>query len=284
MTIENESNPAPTQTNAYDNPDKRDYLFEDFLEYAEWEGKAFKFDIDKVTVFNQKWTPACTMYGGIHLVNILNLNEDRINWYPEREQINPATPRNLFCAERGNFLSWDSIQNVANWLKKKWYIEWYVTITSKQPIEKTIQQVDIALSMWGIATGSAFGDWAKIRKTGIYTDSDPKYFLGHAWDIVIKEKVWDYYKCMNSWGENRWPYKGYFLIHKNDLNKIYSKLVYIDKNDKDLFKNFAEIQKVKEAINTLRVIYNTTENKEMVKFLDQIQMGKNFSRIYWVQM
>jgi len=35
MTIENESNPAPTQTNAYDNPDKRDYLFEDFLEYAE---------------------------------------------------------------------------------------------------------------------------------------------------------------------------------------------------------------------------------------------------------
>jgi len=45
------------------------------------------------------------MYGGMHLVNILNLNEDRVNGYPEREQINPATPRNLFCAERGNFLS-----------------------------------------------------------------------------------------------------------------------------------------------------------------------------------
>lgn len=272
------------ETTAFDSPDSRDYKFEDFLEYAEWEWKKWEWPEQEIKVFNQGSQPSCTVHAAMHCINALNLNEDRVNWYPPREQIDPSTIWEQYCAERGDYNSWSSIQTIASWMKRKWYIEWYVTLSNDVSLEKMQDQLDKALTMWVIYTGSAWGDWNKIKKTGIYSESNPKYFMWHARNIVIIAKEWDYYKCMNSYWENRWPYKWYFLLHKNDINKIYSKILFIDKDDSALFKNFIEIQKIKQAINLFRVVYHTTTNVKLQQFLESVQMGKNFSEILWVQI
>jgi len=60
---------------------------------------------------------------------------------------------------------------MANWMKKQGLIEGYVTISNTQPIEAIERQVDQSLAMGKfIYTGSMRGDWAAIKKTGIYQD------------------------------------------------------------------------------------------------------------------
>lgn len=272
-------------TTAWDEPDNRDYLFEDLTEFAASNGEEIhKRPIDEVTVFNQGNNPSCTVHAGTHIVNWMNIIEDRKYWAC-RQQIDPLSLWQLFCAERWYSDRWSSIQTVAGWLKKRWLIAGYVSITNSDPLEDVQRKVDTALDMWMfIYTGSAFWDRAKIKKTGIYCEREPKVFVWHAWDIVIKEKAWDYYKCLNSYGDKRWPHNWYFLLHKDDLKKIYSKIIFIDKDDKDLFKHFEETQKIKQAILLLRQVYYTTDNRKLQMFLESVQMGKNFSEILWVEI
>jgi len=108
--------------NAMDNPDKRDYPFEDFAERASGDTERTR-PKKEVIVQNQKNTPACTMYSAIHISNGQNLNEDK-RLKVNRPQVDPIWPRNNFCARRGNYNSGAAIQTIANTQKKTGFIEW----------------------------------------------------------------------------------------------------------------------------------------------------------------
>lgn len=267
---------------AYDQPEKRDYPFQDYDEFARSEEKVQKRPKDELKVQNQWWTPACTMYWATHIVNAMNIIEDK-KLGLDRKQVDPADLWNQFCAERGNYVSWATIQSIAVWMKKKGYISGFVTIDNWAELSVIEKQVDQALAMWNfIYTGSRSGDWAKIKKTGIYSERADGKFVWHARDIVIERKEWDYYICLNSYGEERWPLKWYFKLHRNDLKKIYSKLILIDKDDSNLFGRFEEIQKVKQAVNLLRQVHASTTLDWVKNYLEKLQMWEHFSTIYGV--
>lgn len=267
---------------ATDEPDSRDYPFSDYEEFAQWEDKIPKRPKDEIQLFNQWSKPSCTMHAGMHIVNAMNIIEDKRLWL-NRKQVDPLEFWDKFCKERGNYDTWTAIQTIANRMKKNWLIEWYVTIGNNQESSEIEKQVDRALAMWGfIYTGSAFGDWTKIKKTGIYSESANRVFLWHAWDIVIERKDGDYYWCLNSYWDTRWPYNWYFKLHRNDLKNIYSKIVFIDKDDSHLFSRFEEIQKVKQAVELLRKVYNSTTLDGVKNFLEKQQLWQNLSTLYWI--
>jgi len=269
------------QFTAYDKPESRDFPFQDYNEFARSENEIEKRPKQKMKIQNQWWTPACTIYAATHILNAMNIIEDKKLWL-NRDQIDPASLRTQFCAERWDYSSWSSIQTIANRMKKKWYISWYVTIKNEEDNSIVERQVDSALAMWKfIYTWSAHWDRPAIQKTGEYSERADWKFVGHAWDIVIERKDWDYYRCLNSYWENRWPYWWYFKLHKSFLNKIYSKLLLIDKDDSNMFSRFEEIQKIKQAVALLRQVYNSTTLDSVKNYLEKEQFGKNFSEIYW---
>lgn len=57
----------------------------------------------------------------------------------------------------------------------------------------------------------------------------------------------------------------------SDLDKLFSKLVFIDKDDSRNFANFEEIQKIKQAIALLRDVYHNTKKEETQRYLEKVQ-------------
>lgn len=269
---------------AYDEPRNTDYLFDTYEENAEWNENK-KRPREKFTVQNQLATVACTIFSATHLHNGLNLLEDE-QLGIERQQLNPMTPRNKFCQERWYYDKGSSIQTVANWMKKNWYIEWYVTISNSEDINKINASMKKAIDMWNfISCGSAYGDWWTIRKTGIYSENAEKKFVGHARCIVDyvldNEGDVDYYWCINSYWPSWGIHKGYFKLPANMVKNVYSKLVFIDKSETHLFSRIKEVEKIKQGISLFREVYASTTLDSIRNYFDKVQFWKNLSEIYW---
>lgn len=264
----------------YDQPDSRDYMFEDFDEYARGEavGKRPK---RKITIFNQWATPSCTMQASQKIVNAYNILEDERLWL-SRAQVDPLVPWNIFCSERGDYTSGSSIQTMAVRHKRKGNISWYTSIKANEEKQKKIVQMKKALDMWFfLLTWSAFGDWWVIKQTWVYSERPDKKFVGH-WRIIVdydeQEQV---FRAVNSYWPTRWIYKGYFKVPYDMVDRIYSCIVLVDRDDSHLFGRFEEIQKVKQAVALLRDVYNSTTLDSVKNYLEKEQFGKTFSEIYW---
>lgn len=266
---------------ATDEPSSRDYPFSDYEEFAS-ANEVDKRPTNKIILQNQKSTPWCTCFALTVIVNANNINEDKKLWL-SRTQIDSLTLRNKFCAERWDYSSGTSIQTMALWEKKQGLIEGFVSISNTQELDVIERQVDSALAMGKfIYTGSLRWDWAAIKKTWIYTERTDGITNWHSWDIVIERKEWDYYMCPNSYWPTRWILGWYFKLHRNDLKKIYSKLVILDKDDSHLFSRFEEIQKVKQAVALLRTVYWVTTLDWVKSYLEKIKLWENFSTLYWI--
>jgi hypothetical protein len=252
-----------------------DYLIE--IKWEVWNWVEWKRPKDKITIQNQSGTPACTIYSAWHIVNGLNILEDEL-YGKFRTQIDNAKLWIRFCSDRGNYQWGSSIQTVANWMKKNKYISWYVTIKNGTPQDIMVKQMRQAIDMGNfISSGSAFGAWGKIKKTGIYEDSNPQYFLWHAFCIVWYED--DFFWAMNSYWPKRWPFGWYFKIPNNMVTKLYSKLVFIDFNDKDVFAKLQEVEKIKQAVALFREVYPIAD-KPVQQYLETIKLWENFSKLY----
>lgn len=266
------------QNSCRDEPTKQDYSFNTLEEVLNGENPKAR-PKDKLIVQNQKLLPACTMYSATHLVNWNNLLEDIQLWL-NREQVDPLTRWNIFCQERWYSDKWSSIQTVANWNKKNWFISGYTTIEKTLSNDIQVEKMKKAIDMWlFMSCGSAYWNYTKIKKTWIYEDRTDWKFVWHAWSIVWYEK--DYFRCINSYWPTRWIHKWYFKLPFSIVSKVYSKLVFIDKSDHDLMQAIKEKELIKQWLAKFREVYGTTNNKEYKTYLENIKLWENLGKIYW---
>lgn len=261
------------QNYAFDKPDKRDFKWSDYEELVSWEKSPRPKE--KFKVQNQWNTPACTVFSAGHLHNGMNLLEDE-RLQEDRPQKELMKIRDLFCSERWYSNVGAIIQDVAKWFKNKWYIAWYVTLDWTG--NKLIEQMKKALDMWNfISCGSGNGDWWETKRTWYYTVRWDWQFVWHAWCIV---DYWDwFFRCINSYGDKRWQYNWYFKLRFEDIEKVYSKLCFIDKDDSGAFTKLADKERARQMIVLAKELY-ANWNNDVKKYFEDIQLSSNLKNLY----
>ena len=269
-----------TTTYAVDDPDVRDYQFQQFedikhedVEYAEWWGK--QRPKDKLTVQNQGNTPACTCFSNGHIVNAMNILEDSELW-ENRPQVSIPIWWNEFCELRHNFTTWTSIQRMAQFFKNKWLIEWYVTIANSE--NNIVAKMKKAIDNGNfICSGSSNTDRATVKKTGTYAIRTDKKFVWH-WRCYVD--YWaDYFRALTSRGDKRGIYNGYFKVPFEMVAGTYSKLCMIDKSDGIYFQKLKDRIKVENIKNLAKELY-ITGNDDVKKYFNKIKLSTNLDNLY----
>lgn len=233
-----------------DTPTKQDYIFPD----AEvWNWEVLLWPKESIIIQDQWKLPACWGFSWTHVVNWNNINEDSIfGW--ARKQLLWVDLRNKFCNYRWYSNQWTSIQTFANWLKKEGLIEWYVTIARSTLKDEQIKKIKAALSMWHfISCWSDNWDRWKIWKTKTYSIRTDWKVVWHLRPIVMD--LWDSFLCPNSRWAGRWD-KWYFKLPYNLVDKVYSKLVIIDKDDRWILIKSKEKSQAMEAVRQLKKTYS----------------------------
>lgn len=259
---------------AFDEPSKQDYKRSDFEDILMWDESKTR-PKDKLTVQNQWWTPACTVFAANHIHNALNILEDE-RLGEDRPQQKSSELWDIFCKERWYSNSGSNIQTVAMRFKKKWYIAWYVTLDWKW--NKLIEQMKKSIDMqWFLSSGSSNADRSKIKQTWIYTLRTDGKFVWHAWDYVWYWK--DFFWAINSFWEKRWPFGWYFKVPFEMVDKTYSKLAFIDKDDKIKFATITEKQKALQIISLAKELY-LLWNNDVKKRFENIKLSDNLKNLY----
>jgi len=259
--------------NCFDNPTATDYQFE---VDETLNGLNSKRPKEKIKIQNQEKTPACTFFSAYHVINGYNLLEDERQGI-DRPQTNPLVPWNEFCKARGYYDKWYTIQWAATEAKKAGKIVGWTSIDNKSPNDVQVEKMKKALDMWYfLNTGSGNGDWSATGKTGIYTIRTDNKFVGHAWSIVDYDSKW--FIAINSRGI-RWKERWYFYVPFGLVDKIYSKLVIIDKDDSWYFEKIKNKSKAMEWVRQLKKIYGLDIpqlNKDMCG-----KIATELRTIYW---
>lgn len=261
-----------------DEPTNKDYLFseyETFIDKDEYGKGVNSMRPQETKIWNQGNTPACTCYSACHVYNGENLLEDKRLW-ENRQQQDPAVIWNQFCAKRNIYNAGTSIQTMANYYKERWLIKGYVTIKNAETdvVAKMKKALDMGMF---ISTGSMNGDWSAIKKTWIYVRRKDNLDVWHAWCIV---DYWDgYFWCVNSYGDKRWPYNGMFKLPFELATNVYSKLVFIDQDDKWSFASLADKKKSEELVRIAKELY-ANGNNQIKAYFEQIQLANNIQRLY----
>jgi len=236
--------------NCFDNPTSTDYKFEENDELAGINSKRPK---EKVQVQDQERTPACTFYSAYHVINGYNLLEDERQGV-DRPQIDPLIPWNAFCKARGYYDKGYTIQWAATEAKKAGKIIWWTSIGNELTNDVQVEKMKKALDMWYfLNTGSGNGDRQTTGSTWTYTLRTDGQFVGHAWSIVDYDSKG--FIAINSWGI-RGKEQGYFHVPFNLVDKIYSKLCIIDKDDSLYFERIKEKSQAMETVRQLKKTYS----------------------------
>ena len=271
---------VPKITTAIDEPTIKDYQFQQLEdikhedpEYAEGGGK--QRPKDKLIVQSQGSTPWCTCYSNGHIANALNILEDAELW-ENGPQVNPVIRWDEFCKLRNNYKTWTSIQAMAQFFKNKQIIEGYVTIANSE--QNIVAKMKKSIDNWNfMCSGSSDTDRWQTAKTGIYTQRTDGKFVGH-WRCYVD--YWpDYFWALTS----RWPkrgiYWGYFKVPFEMVDKTYSKLCMIDKNDSFYFQRLKDRAKVAEMVAIAKELY-TKGSQEVKDYFDGIKLSATMDRIY----
>lgn len=260
-----------------DEPTTKDYQFTDFEDVYSWEKSPRPKA--KLRVQNQWSTPACTCFSLGHIYNWNNLLEDEKAW-ENRPQVEIMDIWKQFCDNRGYDNVWSSIQTAAQFYKKTWRIEGYVTIN--WDISQQVSRMRKSLDMgYFLSTWSSNWDRTATKKTWIYTQRKDNKFVWHAFCIV--DYMDDYFRAVNSFWDTRWPYNWYFKIMNTDVDKLYSKLSIIDRDDTGNFKQSKEVEKAKICIKAAQDLYHTSLNEWTYdachKFADNLRILYNIKDI-----
>lgn len=237
----------------FDNPTKQDYIWNP---PEELNGINSKRPKDKVTVQDQKQTPACTFYSAYHVINGYNILEDERQGV-NRPQIDPLIPRNIFCKERGYSNKGYDIQWAAQKAKDAGKIQGWGSIPASLPNQDQVDRMKRTLDAgYFMNCWSSNGDWHTTGVTGVYTLRTDGKFVGHAWSIIDYDNSKGFL-CINSrwiWGQE----KGYFWLPFNLVDKVYSKLAIIDKDDSWYFAKLKERSQAMDAVRALKKTYALT--------------------------
>lgn len=258
---------------AYDFPTKQDYKWSDY-QYT-LQGDVIERPFDKVKVQNQGSLPACVWFANTHIINGNNILEDNIIWQ-DRTQIDAKQLWNEYCINRGYANGGTSIQDMAKFTTKKWLIQGYITITGTGDL--LVANMKKALDMGHfILTGSSNGDRTQTKNTGIYTLRTDGKYVGHWWDIVWYGD--GFFWGMNSYG-NRWPHKWYFKVPFSMVDKLFSKLAIIDKDDSWYFLKLKEKSQAMESVRQLKKIYALSFLPEQQK-KECSDIANTLRLVYW---
>lgn len=263
---------------ALDEPTNKDYLFSE-LEFItnetdeNWTKWVSTKRPQTTKVWNQGSTPACVGFASTHINNGQNILEDESVW-DSRPQRNPLDVWNRFCADRNNYSTWTSIQTMANWFKKQWFIQWFVSIKNSE--EDIVNKIKKALDLnMFILTGSSNWDWSEIKKTGIYTKRTDTLYVWHGWGIV---DYWqDYFLCINSYWDKRWPLGWYFKLPFSMVKDVYSKIAFIDMKDNNFWK-LKLYKKAQEMITLGKEVYAMGDDN-VKKYFEKIELSKNINNL-----
>lgn len=268
------------RTYALDEPTSRDYQFSEYELFntnKENGTGELKSRPSNAKIWNQGNSPACTCYSACHVYNGENLLEDK-RLGEDRPQQDPMPIWNQFNIAKWEHPNGTTIQNMAMFYKEKWMITGYVTISNGE--KDIVAKMKRAIDMWMfMSCGSRNGDYTETKKTWIYTIRKDGKFVWHAWCIV---DYWDgFFWCVNSYGENRWPYNWMFKLMFEDITKVYSKLVFIDKDDSWAYSKLRAYKKAQEMIAIAKELYMNA-NTQQKQYFEQIQLWNNIERLYKV--
>lgn len=246
-----------------DNPDKRDY---DFEEYAAWVGQVRPRH--ELTVYDQWQTPACTRFALGHIVNGNNINEYHDNgiYY---KQVNPIEWWN-------KWVKFKSLQSALIEFKKRGLIEWRVVIKTDK-----INWIKKALSMWmRIYTWS--DDWLRwiYRSPRNYQKRKDWKIVWHAWSIVWDEPSNERFVVINSFWADWWD-SWYFYLPYKDIDSCFSLNVIIDSDDSWKFAILKQKEKAKQFISLAKELYSNGD-AEIKKFFEEVQLSNFISTKYWL--
>lgn len=242
---------------ALDIQDKKAYPFSDFDEYFEWETKTFP--IDKVIMFDQKNTWACTRYAATLISNWQNINERTKNW----KQYNQIDP--LVIWNRSNKIK--SLQAAMDQLYKERLVRAYLWID--RDWEEWIWQIEKAIDFGCfVYTWSSNWDRAKIWKTWLY--STQRKFAGHARGIIWYDRSKKVFNCITSFWPN-YGKKWYFDVPYDRIFEkwMYSKHVVVDLDNTMDFVDSIEKQWAKEIVRACKKLYENTKRENITKNIKQ---------------
>lgn len=268
-----------------DQPDSGEYSFQEYLleRGEEWRGTKIRLE-EYFKVLNQKLTPMCSYYWVIAGVNMNNIREDLdTEWQIVRDQIDPTQKpvdniRNLFTR--------------VNNARKEWLIEWFVSIarvgdntpTGVMTKERRLKEIKTAIGMWYPVITWTYNvkrtHWmSPILKMG---DDNGWHIFCLSWKDRAYKSTGNLLKFVNSFGKERWD-EGYWYIKEEDIDKLFTCYVLIDKQDSEFFKKYKANRKVMELITKGKEVYQeavNSKNLEAVKYLEWIQLSKSLTKIY----
>lgn len=207
----------------YDEPKRTDYLWNDYFEWWEsWESKKIA-DLMEWKIFNQNANKdtlkACSAYWLTYIYNWYQVVEYEKNWLIF-EQDDPRWKWRAFQEERWMINSGASLQDMLDFFKRRWLIDWYVKCT-------TAKEVSNAINNWFlIYTGSAKCNWTKAGKSWKfeYDENGAK----HCFSIIDVD--WTDLIGINSFWDKRWT-NWYFRIPFENYKDLYSTYAVIDHDD-----------------------------------------------------
>lgn len=240
-----------------DDPSVYDFRYQEFESWgAITDG--FQFPANKLVIYDQSEDPrtrtACSIYSPRLANNWQNIVEYEQLELPEYEQKDPKKDR-LDYRKNWNLYTWGTIQNALTYLAKVDSISWWAVC-------QTVSEIDDALANGKlVCTGSQFWDWETIFRTKKYSESNRLQW--HIFCLVSKYR--DYYVALH--GYKACPY---FLVHRDQLPRLFSKNALLDKDDSDKIAWMKARVKAMKLAPLNSEFWNATDNMKIRDLLAKV--------------
>ena len=263
-----------------DEPQQSDYNRHEFEEFAEGDRRTARPD-EYIELFDQGSTSLCTRYALTAIINAYNILEDlNTEWKLIRDPIDPSTPDDGIR----------SLQRRVDDAKKAGLIEGYVSIQrvwwkytngTTQTKETRLQQIKKAIdSGYFLYTGSDKVDSSAWWKNPII--SWKASGVGHAFDLVSDNETYhstgDLIKIANSFGRD-YADNGYNYIKEENIDKLFTVYVIIDRKDASFFQTFKQQQKAKQLIALAKDLYENANTEQKAWFIEK-KIGEWINKLY----
>jgi len=265
----------------FDIPDSRDFLLEEYLEFANWKTPITWLQ-DNLILYSQWNTPKCTRYAAQFLSTMLDMLEDiETVWEILRPQKDPGTykdnrPHTLLdrakqFKELDKIIWFVSIPRV--WYK---YSNW-TSMTLQRRLDLFKKALDISFLFTGTDRVKRTMSQSPILKFWSAAT------IWHAFDITWKNEIYHssdkLFKHVNSFWKERGD-NWYWYIEENNIDKLYTAYMFIDKKDSEYFANFKTIQKAKQWIKIFKELYEIW-NPRLKQFLQEKAITAWLENVLW---
>lgn len=258
-----------------DNPDPKDRLLDEFLEFADGiEEAKFVWPREYIPVPDQGNAWICSYVWLINIINWYNIIEDINNtWQIVRDRIDPI-------------IKDDWVRHLTTRLsnaKKVGLIEWYLLIprvwVNGMTKDQRNEKIKKALQKYFIYTGVENVNWSKWWTDPII-NFNTSLKNWHCMWLVSCDNTYhttsNLYEFINHFSDKFWD-KWYSYLKEIDIDKMMSAYIIIDKNDSGIFKLFKLKKKLEELIKAWKdsyVLATELDRKDIVELFNKLWISK----------